>query len=254
MRFGVVLLALLVWPSTVFASVDCGTLAAGMERRLGIPDGLLRAIALAESGRRDVATGQMAAWPWAIASGADFSQFAADKSAAIETVKRLQASGRRNIDVGCMQVNLLHHPEAFSSLEAAFEPRKNVEYGARFLASLQAETGSWDRAVERYHSADPDRGRDYRQRVLERWQGGGSGLDEPRAERRRLPTVYRPRVDKPAKPVTPFAWAVPKWRLAPVRVGESLWTHRPARALDLRRHVTLLPKRTGATSTKTPRS
>jgi hypothetical protein len=68
-----------------------------------------------------------------------------------------------------MQVNLMHHPDAFASLEEAFEPSRNVAYGARFLDALRQETRSWDRAVERYHTADPERGRAYREKVYQRW-------------------------------------------------------------------------------------
>ena len=50
-----------------------------------------------------------------------------------------------------MQINLMHHPDAFASLEEAFEPTRNVAYGARFLGQLRDETQSWTRAVERYH-------------------------------------------------------------------------------------------------------
>ncbi len=35
-----------------------------------------------------------------------------------------------------MQVNLGYHPEAFASLEAAFDPRRNVAYATRFLLEL----------------------------------------------------------------------------------------------------------------------
>jgi hypothetical protein len=233
-------------------AADCETIAARMERRFGVPEGLLRAIALTESGRHDRTTGRFGPWPWAIASGPDFSHFAEDKAAALAKVRELQAEGRRNIDVGCMQVNLLHHPNAFPSLEAAFDPERNVEYGARFLSALRAETGSWAKAVARYHSADPVRGEDYRGRVFARWTDAPSRIATAQADERRPGLrVLRPRVaEEPstvaeAKDGTPFAWATPRWRLTPVRVGPSLWTHRPARPLDLSRHIKRLPKRVG---------
>jgi hypothetical protein len=64
-----------------------------------------------------------------------------------------------------MQVNLLQHPDAFPDLRTAFDPLANVAYGARFLAALRERTGSWERAVERYHSAEPGVGGPYRERV-----------------------------------------------------------------------------------------
>lgn len=232
---------------------DCEAIAARMERRFGVPEGLLRAIALTESGRHDRTTGRFSPWPWAIASGLDFSHYAEDKAAALATVRELQAEGRRNIDVGCMQVNLLHHPDAFPNLEVAFDPERNVEYGARFLAALRAETGSWEAAVARYHSADPVRGEDYRGRVFARWTDGparmavAAGTSRPAGLRvLRTRAVEEASAVGEAKDGTPFAWAAPRWRLTPVRVGPSLWTHRPARPLDLSRHIKRLPKRVGA--------
>ena len=35
-----------------------------------------------------------------------------------------------------MQINLFHHPDAFASLDAAFDPMDNIAYGADFLRRL----------------------------------------------------------------------------------------------------------------------
>ena len=40
-------------------------------------------------------------------------RFFSSKAAAITAVRKLQADGVRNIDVGCMQVNLKYHPKVF---------------------------------------------------------------------------------------------------------------------------------------------
>ena len=62
------------------------------------------------------------------------------KNEAVAAVRELQLRGIRNVDVGCMQVNLMHHGDAFESIEAALEPEINVAYGARYLAALHRET------------------------------------------------------------------------------------------------------------------
>jgi hypothetical protein len=67
----------------------------------------------------------------------------------------------RSIDVGCMQISLTNHPDAFASMDQAFDPHLNADYGARFLVQLFEKTGSWLKAVEYYHSATPDIGHDY---------------------------------------------------------------------------------------------
>ena len=72
-------------------------------------------------------------------------------SEAVEAVKELQRRGTRNINVGCMQINILYHSDAFDSIESAFEPSINVAYGATILSALHNETGSWFTAVRRNH-------------------------------------------------------------------------------------------------------
>jgi hypothetical protein len=68
-----------------------------------------------------------------------------------------------------MQVNILHHPDAFRSIEEAFEPEKNVEYAGKFLKNLHKQTGSWTQAVANYHSADEALGGPYQQRIYKLW-------------------------------------------------------------------------------------
>jgi hypothetical protein len=79
-----------------------------------------------------------------------------------------------SIDVGCMQVNLMYHPSAFASLEQAFDPSSNALYAARFLNRLFAQTNDWEQAAAMYHSATPELGEDYRQRVLAFWPAGAA--------------------------------------------------------------------------------
>ena len=85
-----------------------------------------------------------------------------------------QARGVRSIDVGCLQVNLMHHPHAFASLKQAFDPKANVDYAARFLRDLFDQTGSWPQAAARYHSATPALGAAYRRKVLAAWVRNGA--------------------------------------------------------------------------------
>jgi hypothetical protein len=64
-----------------------------------------------------------------------------------------------------MQVNLMYHPEAFASLEQAFDPVANATYAAGFLQRLFAQTGSWPAATAAYHSAVPELGQPYQRKV-----------------------------------------------------------------------------------------
>jgi Transglycosylase SLT domain len=130
-----------------------------------IPGGLTLAIARVESGRTDPATGRARPWPWAVNSGG-VGRYFATQSDAVAAVEALRASGVLSIDVGCMQVNLRHHPQAFASVKDAFDPQANARYAAGFLRSLYHQTGSWTRATAAYHSQTRDLGQAYLRRVL----------------------------------------------------------------------------------------
>ena len=72
--------------------------------------------------------------------------------------------------VDCMQINLMHHKKAFPSIDAAFDPAINVDYGAKYLAALHRETSSWFTTVKRYHSAHPNFHLPNRGRVFRIWR------------------------------------------------------------------------------------
>jgi tetratricopeptide (TPR) repeat protein len=145
---------------------DCLRYVQSYERALKIPAGLLMAVAFVESGR-DVG-GERIPWPWTVNASGDGAYFER-KADAIAAVRKRLDEGERSIDVGCMQVNLRYHPNAFRDLETAFDPAANVAYAAQYLRSLYHLQGSWAKAVERYHSSDDGRREEYREKVLEFW-------------------------------------------------------------------------------------
>ena len=109
-------------------SVYCDTAIINAERVIRLPARLLGAIAEVESGRSND-KGVIRPWPWTI-NAEGRGQFFATKQEAVAAVRTLQASGVRSIDVGCMQVNLMYHPNAFASLDEAFDPPANALYAA----------------------------------------------------------------------------------------------------------------------------
>jgi Transglycosylase SLT domain len=147
----------------------CAALARQAERAQGIPSGLVEAVALAESGRWLADEGTTRPWPWTVTAGSE-SFFFASKREALHKVHELRSAGRSNIDVGCMQINLGYHGDAFASVAEALEPAANVAYGAQFLRQLREETESWARATARYHSRHPQRGQAYREKVYRFWE------------------------------------------------------------------------------------
>lgn len=149
--------------ATAEPGLQCRQAIRAAEAAGGLPTQLMAAIGRIESGRPD-SHGVVHPWPWSInAEGVDHVYDS--KAAAIAGVRALQAQGVRSIDVGCMQVNLMFHPDAFPSLEAAFDPLANATYAARFLNTLYAQTGTWTRATAWYHSATPELGDDYQRKV-----------------------------------------------------------------------------------------
>jgi hypothetical protein len=149
----------------------CAQAIAAAETNSGLPPGLLGAIARVETGRR-TPTGGVQPWPWSF-NAAGEGRYMATRAEAVAEVQARLAAGTRSIDIGCMQVNLLHHPDAFPSVEAGFDPAANVAYAARFLRQLHAQTGDWAAATARYHSATPERGLIYHQRVMAAMSGQG---------------------------------------------------------------------------------
>lgn len=139
------------------------------ERHNGIPEHLLAAIASTESGRFHKALGLNLPWPWTInVEGTGY--FFDTKEEAIQAVRSFQARGISSIDVGCMQVNLYHHPKAFATLDQAFDPAYNVAYGAQFLKQNFQEEGNWRKATADYHSHTPMYGEQYAGLVYGAWE------------------------------------------------------------------------------------
>lgn len=159
--------------TAVAALTPCEHAGMEAERTFGLPNGLLLAIGRVESGRLDRATGRIVPWPWAI-NLAGAGQLAETKEAAIRIATEALARGHRNVDVGCFQVNLLHHPTAFTTLDEAFDPSANAHYAARFLVDLKGRVGSWTAAIESYHSANPARGIPYGRAVMGKWAEAAS--------------------------------------------------------------------------------
>jgi hypothetical protein len=165
-------LLLLILPTLAWAQPSpialCRAAIATAERESGLPAGLLAAIGRVESSRRDPETGQTGPWPWTM-NAEGTGRFFPSKAEAVAELRQLRARGMRLIDVGCMQINLHHHPNAFASMEEAFDPLANARYAARFLKELYAARGDWLVAAGNYHSQTPHLSEAYRAQVALRW-------------------------------------------------------------------------------------
>ena len=150
--------------------VLCFMAASEMEEKYQIQKHLLSTIASVESGQYDYDREQYMAWPWTLnAQGKGY--YFDTKEEAVAKAKELQQEGITSIDVGCMQINMKFHGEAFESIEDAFDPKKNVEYSAKFLTKLYKQRGNnWDLAAMAYHSKNPERGAVYKSRLTSRYE------------------------------------------------------------------------------------
>lgn len=132
-------------------SKKCSSHFSYFEKKYDIPKDTLYAISLQETKKKHSKLNIQVVWPWSVNVQGIGHHFKT-KDEAIKFTRQKQAEGITSIDVGCMQINLKHHPEAFSSLEQAFSPRRNVAYGAKHLRAKYNDSKKWDKAIGHYHS------------------------------------------------------------------------------------------------------
>ncbi|MBT3534967.1 MAG: transglycosylase SLT domain-containing protein [Rhodospirillaceae bacterium] len=154
--------------SEAYAPQDCRRLIGAAERRHRIPAQLLSAISLAESGRWMTDVRATIAWPWTVYAEGE-GRILANQKEAEAAVRALSRCGVRNIDVGCMQVNLQHHGAAFADLKEAISPVSNIDYAAGLLRRLYVKHRSWQQAVAHYHSATKALNVPYSRKVMRLW-------------------------------------------------------------------------------------
>jgi len=142
----------------------CAEAAKIAEVEYSIKPELLQTIASVESGRWVESAGKRIAWPWTIQANGK-GHYYKTKAEAIAAVKALQQRGINNIDIGCMQINMKYHGQAFKNIEEAFEPEKNVAYSAKFLRKMYQKNGSWQKTAMQYHSKNHGKGMVYKNRL-----------------------------------------------------------------------------------------
>lgn len=136
----------------------CSTLSRIIETEEGLPPLLLSAVTFIESSDM----------PWVIgAEGASHRYYT--KQSALEKIKELKALGKKNFDIGCMQINYFFHKDKFQSEEDMLNPVRNIRYAAKLLKQLKDETGSWEKAVAYYNSRDLRYSAAYTNKVYNHW-------------------------------------------------------------------------------------
>jgi hypothetical protein len=105
------------------------------QKKYGIPDNLLLAIGLQETGIKGK-DGVMTVWPYSV-NAKGVGKWFNTKAEAIDWANKKYSSGIKSIDIGCMQINQKWHPKAFVNIEEGFDEKKNVTYAAELLVSLK---------------------------------------------------------------------------------------------------------------------
>lgn len=129
----------------------CSAQFALTENQYQIPTHLLAAIGTIESGVYSSEQDRKLPWPWTVRVRGRGYYFA-HKAEAVQKVNALRAAGIKNINVGCMQIDLESHADEFDSTEDALTPASNIEVAAEILKDNFEDTGNWRRAVARYQS------------------------------------------------------------------------------------------------------
>ncbi len=169
----------------------CDRAAAQAAARTGVPEGILRALTRTETGRR--MKGEFSPWPWSMNVAGKGHWFASRREAE-SYLQDISASGIRNFDVGCFQINYRWHGTGFASPSAMFDPLGNALYAARFLRRLYEEKGNWVDAAAAYHSRTPKYATRYRTRfeqILARVEARpGRKVEDPKIVKAARPNLY----------------------------------------------------------------
>jgi Soluble lytic murein transglycosylase and related regulatory proteins (some contain LysM/invasin domains) len=124
------------------------------------PAPLVEAIARQESGQNPLAIN---------IAGKSF--YPATREEAEQLIQKAVAAGQ-SFDVGILQVNSWWIKKFDIDPVSLLDPATNEEWGKRILAGEIARHGLNWKAVGKYHSPDPERGRQYAWLVYRHYQGG----------------------------------------------------------------------------------
>lgn len=127
------------------------TLWGQVARRHRIDPYILYAVALTES-RKDSEQNRVMPWPWAI-NNAGNAFIPNSQQEAEALLNQMLDQGKRNIDVGIMQVNLRWHGHRVAKPEQLLIPSTNLEIGASVLSeAIQSVPGNLAHGIGRYYT------------------------------------------------------------------------------------------------------
>lgn len=164
---------------------SCVTHAVEAEQKLGIPSGMLVAIALVESGQDG------APHPFAMSvQGRPY--YARNVSDAARHLRDHRGQLRSNTYVGCMQLSVATYRGEFQPLEKIVEPRDNVFYAGQLLVRFHGEEGNWKTALTRYNGSSGRRAQAYvckSGRACPNWTRRAPSCSPPPVVKTAIPSV-----------------------------------------------------------------
>lgn len=136
----------------------------------GIPDHVLYAVALTESGIEVPSIGGFRPWPWTLnVEGRGY--FFDSRLDAWQALTKWIEDGKHTIDIGLMQVNWRYHEKRLGTPWQALDPYHNLHVGALILKECYTSEGNWWASIGCYHAPNNARRADtYRHRVLSRYR------------------------------------------------------------------------------------
>lgn len=135
----------------------------------GVPPDILYAVAMVESQTR-IGEGESRPWPWTLNNAGTPYRFQ-NAQQTVDAIEKLLASGKRNIDVGLMQVNLIYHGHRFHTYADAVNPEYNLSAAAQILKhEYKRCKNDWWCAVGNYHSYRTENAERYRKKVRYEWE------------------------------------------------------------------------------------
>lgn len=137
-------------------------------RETGLSETLIYAIALAESGWVNSRSGQIEPWAWTINAGGKSLRFETRDEAA-HALSTLIAQGRRNIDVGLMQISVRWNGDLVVEPVDLLDPAVNLWAFTQVVLECQSRgMAGVEQILACYHAGSPQKkhGQKYATRVL----------------------------------------------------------------------------------------
>ncbi len=172
LRYFIFCIILSFLPESCFANRDAEILESKkcvaqfqyFEQRYNLPKDSLYSISLQETKKKHSKFNIGIVWPWTVNVEGIGHHFKT-KAAAVNFTKDQINQGKKSIDVGCMQVNLKYHPNAFKSINQAFSPQNNIAYASKLLKEKYNKHKNWTKAIGSYHSESDGIGKKYSDNV-----------------------------------------------------------------------------------------